>query len=71
MHWVTGPVFFVALRLSDIAISLDFAPWGCRLNHVVALFFWRRALDLAIFCDLVSGTFDKEDLRFPWFPFSP
>ena len=71
MNLVIRPVFFVALRLSDIAISLDFAPWGCRLNHIVAPFLLRRALDLAIFCDLVSGTFDREDLRSPWFPFSP
>jgi len=76
MDWVIRPIFFVALRLSDIALSLDFAPWGRRLNHIVALFFWWCAFDLAIFCDLVSGTFDREDLRspwlrVPWFPFSP
>ena len=71
MNRVTRPIFFVALRLSDIALSLDFAPWGRRLNHIVALFLLRCALDLAILCDLVSGTFDKEDLRVPWFPFSP
>jgi len=60
MNWVIRPIFFVALRLSDIAISFDFASWGRRLNHSVALFFWRRAVGLALFCDIVSGVYKGE-----------
>ena len=63
MSWVTKPVFLVALWLTDVAIFFDFASWCHRLNHVVALFFWRVALDLAWLWDVMSGIFGEEDLR--------